>query len=55
MSELGERMAQIEGQLDRMENMFTNHLHTHAKYTCLAFTTLIGMIATLILMLVKLQ
>ena len=51
---LRERLARIEIQLDRMETLFTNHLHTHAKYTYLAFATLLGMIVTLILMLIKL-
>lgn len=49
-----ELLIEIKTKLDELEKQFSNHLATHQKYTFLAFSTLIGMIVTLSLVLIKL-
>lgn len=61
MSELTikERLARIEQLLEDhiaySDKQFSNHLSEHRKYTYLAFSSLIGVVITLVLVLIKIQ
>ena len=50
-----ELLIEIKTKLDELEKQFSNHLSTHAKYTYLAFTSLIGVLITLLFVLTKIQ
>jgi hypothetical protein len=48
-----ELLVEIKTKLEMLEKQFSNHLATHTKYTYFAFATLIGMITTFLLVLIK--
>lgn len=49
-----ERLAIIETIVKELKQDFDNHLEHHRRYTYFAFTTSIGLIITLIVLLLKL-
>jgi hypothetical protein len=49
-----ERLAVIETTLKELKLDFDNHLQDHKKYMYFAFTTCIGLILTLIVLILKL-
>ena len=48
-----ERLGRIEERLDNIERNQSNHLEHHFRYTMYAWTTAIGLIITLIIMILK--
>lgn len=51
--ERDELLIEMEQDLKFLRRDFENHLAHHAKYTYLAFSTLIGMVITLIILIIK--
>ncbi len=54
MTTSGERLARIEEKLDDLKLDFENHLTDHKKYLFLAWSTAIGLITTLMVLIIKL-
>jgi len=48
-----EMLIRMDVKLDELKTDFQNHLATHSKYTYLAISTALGMIATLLVALLK--
>ena len=46
-------LVKIDTKLNILNTNFNNHLNTHAKYTYLAFSTLLGTIITLAIFIIK--
>ena len=41
-------LIQLITKVDILEKIFTNHLHTHATYTIMMFSVMIGALGTMV-------
>ena len=53
VSEIKADVKLIKGIVQQQEKSFSNHLEHHYKYTFFAWTTAVGLIITLIIMIIK--